>query len=131
MFAYISAGLNIYSRILKVLFVLVLASLLVLTASFIGKAFANPTTPEGPVVLCRNQSVVRTIRVEKASEKAEDGADLYVTIYARGGVDREIGRGRMKSSMDGILENVRGNLESAGWRCSEVNQVAITSSSEL
>lgn len=123
--------LQIRSQLLKVLLFLVLASLLVLVASFVGKAFASPHTPEGPVVVCRNQNIVRTVRVEKAQEKAEDGADLYVTIYSRGGIDREIGRGRMKSSMEGILENVRGNLESAGWRCREVSQIAITTSREL
>lgn len=73
-------------------------------------------TPESTMVLCKNKDVVRTIQIEEASGQC-------TTVYTKAGVDREVGNGRNRSSCERVLENIRGNLDKAGWRCREVSQV--------
>lgn len=74
-------------------------------------------------VICRNQKIVRTVRVVKR----EDACD---TIYTKSGVDQDVGGGKHYQSCTRILDNIRGNLEKAGWRCREVDEAYVTHSAQ-
>lgn len=75
-------------------------------------------------VLCRNQKTVRTIRVEKEDQKE------CVAFYTKAGVDREVGRAQNLLSCQKIVENIRGNLEKAAWKCTERGNVSIIAPEE-
>lgn len=74
--------------------------------------------------LCRNGEIVRSIRVEKSSD--ED----YACIYTKYGVDRQVGQGQNLASVKGILNNIKGNLEKAGWQCRDASTASIIESEQ-
>lgn len=66
-------------------------------------------------VICRNQKIVRTIRVECQEKNQECD-----TIYTKDGTDRVEG---FKNNILGgqkILGNIKTNLENAAWKCNDV-----------
>ncbi|RME14172.1 MAG: hypothetical protein D6797_09420 [Bdellovibrio sp.] len=73
----------------------------------------------GPFVLCKNQKMVRTIRVER-NEKGQ-----CYTLYTKSGVDRVIGQARHLNSCMSFLNNVKNNLEKAYWSCKTFSKVTI------
>ena len=75
-------------------------------------------------IMCRNQKTVRTIRVEK------DDSKECVTLYTKAGVDREVGRGQNFNSCTKVAENIRTNLDKAGWKCKEVSNIGMTSTQD-
>jgi hypothetical protein len=81
-----------------------------------GNAYAQNDTG---YVLCKNKKVVRTIRIEKAGDECR-------TIYTKAGVDKNVGGGKFAGSCDKIVENIKGNLEKAGWTCKPVAAAGIT-----
>jgi hypothetical protein len=81
-----------------------------------GTAYAQNDTG---YVLCKNKKVVRTIRIEKAGDEC-------VTIYTKAGIDKNVGGGKFAGSCDKIVENIKGNLEKAGWTCKLVAAAGIT-----
>jgi hypothetical protein len=76
-------------------------------------------TPE-KYVICKNNKTVRTIRIEKSNS-----AGTCSTTYTKAGIDRIVGSGRSVSGCIKILENVKGNLEEADWRCRVAPKVSI------
>ncbi|MEK6555104.1 MAG: hypothetical protein AABZ31_07690 [Bdellovibrionota bacterium] len=70
-------------------------------------------------VMCKNKKIVRTIRVEKAGDECK-------TIYTKAGLDKDVGGGKFAGSCDKIVENIKGNLEKAGWTCKPVAAAGIT-----
>ena len=70
-------------------------------------------------ILCKNKKVVRTIRIEKAGDECK-------TIYTKAGQDKDVGGGKFAGSCDKIVENIKGNLEKAGWTCKPVAAAGIT-----
>lgn len=70
-------------------------------------------------VLCKNNQIVRTIRVNSGEEGCK-------TVYTKSGVDRIVGSGQNASSCMQFLNNIKGNLEEAAWSCREVSKVKIT-----
>lgn len=68
-------------------------------------------------VMCKNQNIVRTIRVEREAEEK-----VCITTYTKNGEDKEVGRVQNSSSCTMFAENIRGNLEKAGWKCRDVSE---------
>ncbi len=66
-------------------------------------------------VICRNQKIVRTIRVE-CQEKNVD----CDTIYTKDGTDRVEGFNNNIFGGQKILANIKTNLENAAWKCNDV-----------
>lgn len=94
------------------------------TISLLLSLWAQATVAEVPTeyVLCRNKKIVRTIRIEKQ----ENGE--CATIYTKAGQDRDVGGGKWIESCEKIVENIKGNLEKAGWTCRVVPAAGITES---
>tara|TARA_B100001248_G_C27397744_1_gene466949 strand:+ start:841 stop:1128 length:288 start_codon:yes stop_codon:yes gene_type:complete len=68
-------------------------------------------------VICKNGSIVRTIQVDWVeSEKA------CITTYTKAGVGREVGRASNKPYCQKWIDNIRGNLTAAGWKCRDVSE---------
>lgn len=65
-------------------------------------------------VICRNQKIVRTIRIE--CQKNED----CDTIYTKDGTDRVEGFNNNIFGGQKILANIKTNLENAAWKCNDV-----------
>jgi hypothetical protein len=95
---------------------LIMASLLF--ASLMAFAETKPTS----YVICKNNSQVRTIRIEL------DAENICHTIYSKQGSDKQVGSGKNKSSCDQWLANVRVNLEKSGWKCRDVESATVESS---
>jgi hypothetical protein len=72
-------------------------------------------------VMCRNKKVVRTVRTEKIGNE-------YHAIYSKAGTDKSLGSGQWIETSEKIVANVRKNLESSGWTCSEVSDARTVSS---
>ena len=70
-------------------------------------------------VVCKANSVVRTIRIEKDLNGCE-------AKYTKSGEDRVIGFGRSQGSCQPFLDNVKTNLERANWRCKSFKNAKIT-----
>lgn len=85
-----------------------------------AEALAPETTEPVAYVLCRNRSTVRTIRVE-----FDDKTKLFVTTYTKNGLDKVVGKAQNKASCTNVLENIRGNLEKASWKCKDVNNADV------
>lgn len=64
-------------------------------------------------VICRNQKVVRTIRVECQGQECD-------TIYMKDGNDRVEGSNNNVLGGQKILGNIQANLEKAAWKCNDV-----------
>jgi len=64
-------------------------------------------------VICRNQKVVRTIRVECVGSECD-------TIYTKDGADQVKGSNNNVSGGQKILGNIQANLEKAAWKCNDV-----------
>ena len=75
--------------------------------------------------ICKNKSIVRTIRVEKVS-----GTDDYITLYTKFGKDKEVGRAKWKPSAENIQINIKSNLEKAGWTCRDAKDFKVTGSQD-
>ena len=100
-----------------------ITSILVLVSSM---TFAQDLSAAKPsaFVMCRNKKIVRTLRIEAGGS---EGAACSTT-YTKAGVDRVIGTGQFEVSCKKFLNNVRGNLEEAGWKCRNIEQARISSS---
>jgi hypothetical protein len=70
-------------------------------------------------VVCKANSVVRTIRIEIDTNGCE-------AKYTKSGEDRVIGFGRSRNACQPFLENVRNNLEKANWSCRSIKNAKIT-----
>lgn len=68
-------------------------------------------------VMCRNKKIVRTIRVEMGSNTEAN----CETLYTKAGVDRVVGNGVNKESCERVVNNIRGNLEAAAWKCRDIS----------
>lgn len=64
-------------------------------------------------VICRNQKIVRTIRVECLGSECD-------TIYTKDGTDRVEGSNNNVFGGQKILGNIQANLEKASWKCNDV-----------
>ena len=78
-------------------------------------------------VMCKNQKVVRTLRVVKK----EENGNTCETLYTKAGVDRVVGRSKTLLGCDDFLNNVKGNLEKAAWKCKDISKAQIHMSESL
>ena len=69
--------------------------------------------------LCRKSNEVRTLRVEK-----KQGA--CVALYNKLGRNQTINSSKNSENCSPIIEKVKGNLESAGWKCKDISDSQIT-----
>ncbi len=104
-----------------------LATLFLLALSVCTEAtlsYAQEPPPEPPTnsfIICKNQKNVRTIRVEK---NTKDG--ICIAFYTKAGLDKEVGRAQSDVSCLKVIANIKGNLESAGWKCKGHDKVSMT-----
>ena len=77
---------------------------------------------EPQYILCRNKKIVRTLRT---IPPASEGANCS-SIYTKNGVDKEVGSGRSYASCVNIVENIKTNLEKAGWTCKDISSSKIS-----
>ena len=95
----------------------ILASLIIFTTM-------TATAQESPgYTICKNNNIVRSIRVEKDSATNE-----FITLYTKSGKDKEVGRAKWKPSAEKFQSNIKSNLEKAGWKCRDTAQYQITNS---
>ena len=92
-----------------------LTMVFILFASWMALAETKPST----YVICKNNSQVRTIRVEIDAEK------VCHTYYSKNGTDKQVGSGKNKGSCDQWLANVKLNLEKSGWKCRDVESATV------
>ena len=71
--------------------------------------------------LCSNKNFVRSLRIDIEADKS------CKTQYSKGGVDRVIGSGIHLESCQRFLNNVKENLEGAGWNCKKLESVTMSS----
>lgn len=71
-------------------------------------------------VLCKHEKMVRTLRVDHASDS------LCKAIYTKQGVDHVIGSAQNKESCQDFLAKVRKNLEDGSWACRDVKESRVS-----
>jgi hypothetical protein len=86
-------------------------------------SLAQGAVPQSTYVMCRAQKTVRTIRVAT-------NAGLCETIYTKQGVDKVVSSGRNRNSCVNVFNNIRTNLEGAGWKCKDISSAAVTDSKD-
>ncbi len=77
------------------------------------------------VIVCKNQKIVRTIRVIKVDDEAKE--NKCVTMYSKGGIDKIVGGGRSLVTCTSVAANIRINLEKAAWQCKDMVPAGIES----
>lgn len=76
-------------------------------------------------VLCRHFKDIRTIRVDFSNDEGK-----CQTTYTKLGKDKIVGNGRHVQSCTRILDNIKGNLEGANWKCKSVSNASFSEGSE-
>lgn len=69
--------------------------------------------------LCRNSQEVRTLRVEKYENSCN-------ALYNKLGQDHNILSSKNKDNCTPVVLRVKGNLETAGWKCKDISDSLIT-----
>jgi len=93
--------------------------LIVLLGVFFVSA-ANAAEPQ--YFLCKNKKIVRTLR---SIPPVSEGTDCKA-VYTKNGEDKEVGAGKMYSSCVNIINNIKTNLEKAGWTCKDISSSKIS-----
>ncbi len=97
------------------MFIRIISQLLVISVLFPAISYAAKVES---MVICKNRSQVRTVRIEGA-----DGG--FSTYYVKFGKENRVGSGQNLESQVSILENIKGNLEGAGWQCRDVEKARL------
>lgn len=69
--------------------------------------------------LCRKSQEVRTLRVEKYESSCN-------ALYNKLGQDQNILSSKNKDNCTPVVLRVKGNLETAGWKCKDISDSQIT-----
>lgn len=69
--------------------------------------------------LCRKSQEVRTLRVEKKEDSCN-------ALYNKFGHDQKIISTKNKDNCAPVVLRVKGNLETAGWKCKDISDSLIT-----
>jgi hypothetical protein len=72
-------------------------------------------------LICKNNSVVRTIRVEKKGHGCK-------TTYTKDGVDNVVGRSGSETLCYEVFDRIRDNLEKASWKCKDITESRVSTS---
>ncbi len=75
-------------------------------------------------LICKNKSVVRTVRVQKK----ENGGCR--TTYTKDGVDQKVADSWAVPRCSKILGNIKINLEKANWKCKDISEARVSSTEE-
>lgn len=75
-------------------------------------------------VLCRNEGLVRTIRMDVTKGEG------CKAIYTKSGKDAQVGQGRNPDSCKQILNQIRQTLEKNSWTCKDVSKANISGATE-
>ena len=94
----------------------------ILLAIPVAQAAVDKEIKPQKYILCKNKSIVRTIRVEA------DGSSCQAK-YTKAGVDRVIGYGSSPGACNRFVDNVKTNLENASWACRSLSDSKITAQS--
>lgn len=97
----------------------------VLSALIFSTTFTAIAQETPGYTLCKNNSIVRSIRVEK-----DPSTDEFITLYTKSGKDKEVGRATWRASAEKFQTNIKSNLEKAGWDCRSVANYQVTNSKE-
>ncbi len=76
---------------------------------------------QASIIMCKNKKIVRTLRIMQMEADSK-----CVTLYSKGGNDKIVGSGRSMSTCTTVTENIKGNLEKAGWKCKETTANVIS-----
>ncbi len=91
----------------------------------LAQAAVDPSADKNDFVMCRNQKVIRTIRINQVQDDSTK-KPICVTTYTKSGVDKEVGRASNYNSCEKILGNIKANLETANWKCKAVGNATFT-----
>ncbi len=91
----------------------------ILIASSVAQAAIESVIEPQKYILCKNKSIVRTIRIETDGEGCK-------AKYTKAGVDRVIGYGSSAGACNRFVDNVKSNLEEASWVCRSLSNSKIT-----
>ena len=80
---------------------------------------ANVLTSYEDQWLCRKSQEVRTLRVEKKEDSCN-------ALYNKFGHDQKILSTKNKDNCTPVVLRVKGNLETAGWKCKDISDSLIT-----
>jgi hypothetical protein len=88
----------------------------------------KPTTvssdKQGSYYLCKLNNIVRTVRVNAD----QDGA--CEATYTKEGVDKVVGKSTTAERCYKVISNIKENLEKAAWKCKDISQARVSSSTE-
>ena len=73
-------------------------------------------------LMCKNKSVVRTVRV---SVKGNGGC---MTTYTKDGIDKIVNESWAADRCGKVLNNIRENLEKASWKCKDISDSRVSAS---
>ena len=72
-------------------------------------------------IMCRNNNVVRTIRIEKKGRSCR-------TTYTKDGVDSTVGKSGSMALCQDVFDKIKDNLEKALWKCKDITQARVSTS---
>lgn len=99
--------------------------ILFLGLSFYAQSYSQTGQKAGSSIFCRNKKEVRTLRVEK------DSIGKCNAIYTKFGKDQSIGQTSSEASCLEIIRKVRVTLESADWKCRDVQESRVSNLIEM
>lgn len=94
---------------------------------FLSQIWGAPVSAETSMsrerlLLCRLGKIVRSIQVKQSFN---DPGNQCETIYTKAGIDRQVGKGIHWKSCYEILDNIKGNLEAASWKCRDIKKFKV------
>lgn len=91
-------------------------------ASAVTGTDADSEGKDATYLICKNRSVVRTLRVSK---KQNGGC---MATYTKDGVDQVVGQSWAVERCSKVIGNIRENLEKANWKCKDISEARVSSS---
>ena len=91
-----------------------------------SSAQSTQTTPEKEIsyLICKNKSDVRTLRIQKHKNGS------CSTTYTKNGVDKIVSNTMETQRCANVLLNIRVNLEKASYKCKDISEARVSTSSE-
>lgn len=76
---------------------------------------------QASIIMCKNKKIVRTLRIMQMEPD-----NKCITMYTKAGTDKIVGSGKSMSTCTTVTDNIKGNLEKAGWKCKEATADVIS-----
>lgn len=91
----------------------------------VNAAAVDTTADDGTTYLmCKNKTVVRTVRISK---KSSGGCQ---TTYTKEGIDQIVSESWIQDRCEKVLNNIKENLEKASWKCKDISDARVSASQE-